>query len=193
MKIYTKIGDKGTTLLANGATVPKTAVRVEAYGAVDELNAQIALTRDVLLAFPDTEMTRFCAGLLVVQHELFTIGSCLAGYEPKDPDKRVRWSQHLNNAVKRLEHEIDLFSDSLEPLKNFILPGGHAAISQTHVARCVCRRTERAVLRVEAEAPLEPGLKQYFNRLSDWLFIGCRVVARGIGCSETIWKSQWET
>ncbi len=177
-KIYTKSGDKGQTSLFNGTRLPKHHIRIESYGSVDELNAHLGLLRDQL----DHQATR--DQLLAIQHLLFVVGSQLAaGSEP---------SPHIPpfpaGAVEILEKEMDRMTEELPPLRHFILPGGHIAVSQCHVARTVCRRAERMVVALSEQEPVPPVLIQYLNRLSDYLFTLARFLSRHFGVEELKWE-----
>lgn len=189
MKIYTKIGDRGTTLLADGQTVSKTSLRVEAYGVVDELNAHLGLLRDLLEPHEigHQRIRHLVSGTLTIQRELFDIGSRLANFQSKDLAAQEAWRERLITAVQRLESEMDDHATWLPPLTHFVLPGGHLGNSTAHVARTVCRRAERTVLELDAHESLEPQLKVYLNRLSDWLFIASRVVSYSFKAREILW------
>jgi cob(I)alamin adenosyltransferase len=169
-RIYTGGGDRGETSLGDGSRVPKTDPRVEAVGQVDELNSLVGWA---LAAEGAPEL------LVRVQNELFDLGADLA-----TPDSgsrpRLRVSQPQ---VERLESECDAANAELEPLKSFVLPGGSELAARLYVARAVCRRAERAVLRVEGVSPL---VAVYLNRLSDLLFILAR--AANAGGEETLWR-----
>ena len=181
IKIYTKTGDKGTTTLIGGTKVPKSHLRIEAYGTIDELNSYIGLCRDLL----KDEASRKI--LLEVQDRLFTIGSSLACDPIKEPKMRI---PDLKSAdVALLENEIDRINDELPPMKSFILPGGHPTVSQIHIARCVCRRAERCCVRLELESlEVEPIILQYLNRLSDYLFLLSRYAGKMLDTPELPWK-----
>ena len=194
MKIYTRIGDKGTTLLADGRSVPKTSLRIEAYGTVDELNANLGLLSDfVMTSVPvkrnDELLTLLKQAMLRIQNELFALGAYLA--KPSKAFARDIFSQpsRAKDVVKQLEDEMDHFSDQLEPLKNFVLPGGHHTNSQAHVVRCVCRRAERAVLRLAEAEDVNEEARIYLNRLSDWFFVVSRVVTQLFGGEEVLWRA----
>jgi cob(I)alamin adenosyltransferase len=181
MKIYTKTGDKGTTSLIGGTKVPKSHLRIEAYGTVDELNSHIGLCRDSL-----TEES-ISNTLLEIQDRLFTIGSSLAC----DPIKasKMRIPDLKESDITLLENEIDRMNDALEPMKSFILPGGHPLVSQLHIARCVCRRAERACVRLELESlEVDSIILKYLNRLSDYLFVLARYTAYLYKAPEIPWK-----
>lgn len=187
-KIYTRVGDRGQTLLASGAKIKKSASRIEAYGTVDELNSFVGLLRDNLMElgqlFADIE-----AQLMRVQNELFDVGGELA-----TPTQHLDVSrQSVVNAaeVKRLEGEIDAWNDVLPPLANFVLPGGHVANSLAHVARTVCRRAERQVVRLrEEEEDVREIVGVYLNRLSDWFFVLSREVSRRAQVKEVLWQQR---
>jgi len=173
-KIYTRTGDKGTTGLGDGARVSKDSSRVEAYGEVDELNSVIGLL--LCETLPDN----FPTWLSEVQHELFDLGG-----ELSIPGHTV-----IKNAcIDRLENEIEKMNADLPPLKEFILPGGNRAASICHVARTTCRRAERrTVTLMNEEDNLNELSVKYLNRLSDWLFVAARVLARQDGGNEVLWN-----
>lgn len=181
MKIYTKTGDNGTTSLIGGTKVLKSNERIEAYGTVDELNAHIGLCRDLVNDQPIRIM------LKEVQDRLFTIGAALAC----DPEKETKMKipdLHPSD-VTALEKEMDKLDEQLEPLQKFILPGGHPTVSHIHIARCVCRRTERLVVNLLiTEQEHESLIIQYINRLSDYLFVLGRYVAKKLEVQETSWE-----
>lgn len=181
MKIYTKTGDKGKTSLIGGTKVSKGHIRIETYGTVDELNSYIGLVSDHS-ANPDTKNL-----LKEIQDRLFTIGASLAC----DPDKDTKMKiPDLHEAdIKLLEDTMDLMDAQLEPMKFFILPGGHVAVSTCHIARCVCRRAERLCVHMQDEELfVEPLVLQYLNRLSDYLFMLSRWTAHELGVAEVAWK-----
>jgi len=181
LKIYTKTGDKGTTSLIGGTKVPKSHLRIEAYGTVDELNSYIGLCIDLLEDQASKNI------LLEVQDRLFTIGSSLACDPIKEPKMRIPDLKVAD--VHLLENEIDRINEVLPPMKSFILPGGHPTVSQIHIARCVCRRAERCCVRLELESlEVEPIILQYLNRLSDYLFILSRYAGKLLQAPEIPWK-----
>ncbi len=180
-KIYTKTGDKGTTSLIGGTKVSKAHLRIEAYGTVDELNSYIGLCRDMLT----DEASR--AALLETQDRLFTIGSSLAC----DPEKetKLRIPDLKETDITLLENEIDRMNEVIPPMKSFILPGGHPAVSHLHVARCICRRAERCCVRLQAESEeVEAIVLKYINRLSDYLFVLARFAGYQLHATEIPWK-----
>ena len=176
-RIYTKAGDKGETALFGGKRLPKSHIRIDAYGTVDELNSFLGLVRD----YNEAETTR--AFLKEIQSRLFTIGSNLAS----DPDKKMAVPDISPEDVTLLEQEMDRMNDALPELRNFILPGGHPAVSHCHIARCVCRRAERLAVELAQEEWVEPIIIQYLNRLSDYLFILARQMGEERGVPEVNW------
>lgn len=181
IKIYTKTGDQGKTSLIGGTKVPKSHIRIEAYGTVDELNSYIGLVSD---HFTD-EHTRVV--LKEIQDRLFTIGSSLAC----DPDREplMKMPDLIEDDVKLLEKEIDAMNEVLPPMKSFLLPGGHVAVSTTHVARCVCRRAERNCVNMQQqEVFVDPLVIKYINRLSDYLFVLARFAGHILNVAEIPWK-----
>ena len=183
MKIYTKTGDKGTTSLIGGTKVPKSHMRIEAYGTVDELNSHIGLCRDLLQDAHSGQVLR------EIQDRLFTIGSSLACDPIKEP--KMRLPDLKESDVTMLETEMDRMSEAVPPMKSFILPGGHPVVSQLHIARCVCRRAERCCVRLELESlEVDALLLKYLNRLSDYLFILARYAHELLKVPEIPWKAR---
>jgi cob(I)alamin adenosyltransferase len=181
MKIYTKTGDKGTTSLIGGTKVPKSHLRIEAYGTVDELNSHIGMCKDLVTDQKAQEI------LLEVQDRLFTIGSSLACDPIKAPKMRIPDLKETD--VELLEKEMDRMNEVVPPMKSFILPGGHTTLSQLHIARCVCRRAERCCVRLELESlEVEAIIIKYLNRLSDYLFILSRFAGHQLTIPEIPWK-----
>jgi cob(I)alamin adenosyltransferase len=172
-KIVTRTGDAGTTGLGDGSRVAKDSPRIEAIGAVDELNSTIGL----LLSESLPDDVRAC--LTEVQHDLFDVGGELSipGYQA------VRDAQAM-----RLEELVERLNADLAPLKEFILPGGSRAASLAHVARTVCRRAERAVVHLEATTEASQPARRYLNRLSDLLFVIARVLNRTAGATDVLWR-----
>ena len=181
MKIYTKTGDKGLTSLIGGTRVPKSSLRIECYGTVDELNSHIGLVRD-------QEVNAARRPLLKeIQDRLFTIGSVLAA----DPDKSKMKLPDLHAAdVTLLEDEMDRLNLDLPELRAFIRPGGHPAVSHAHVARCVCRRAERIVIHLSEDSFVAELVMVYLNRLSDYLFVLSRAMAHDLGVEEVTWQAR---
>ena len=174
-KIYTRTGDDGTTGLGDGSRVTKDAVRVEAYGTVDEANSCIGL----LLA---AEMPAEVRALLVhIQHQLFDLGGelCIPGH-----------AAIFDADIEALEAQIDHYNHDLPALKEFILPGGGEAAARCHIARTVVRRAERLTVTLAATEDIRPQPRQYLNRLSDLLFVLARVLARASGHGEVLWNHE---
>jgi cob(I)alamin adenosyltransferase len=180
MKIYTRTGDTGQTSLLGGKRVPKDSLRIESYGTIDELNSHLGLLRDHLQGGRDTL-------LVPVQEILFSLGSRLASGTEEQADK-FKVPQVTDADIAALEAEMDHMDSALPEMRNFILPGGHSAASQAHVCRTVCRRAERAVVRLAAEEPVPEIVVRYLNRLSDLLFVLARHIAHGAGVADTPWR-----
>lgn len=174
-RIYTRTGDDGTTGLGDGTRVNKDSLRVEAMGDVDELNAVIG----VLLTEPLSETLQ--TTLTRVQHDLFDLGGevCIPGHVMVKPER-----------VDALENVLDELNDQLEPLKEFILPGGTRTAAYCHLARTVCRRAERQLIRLNREEAVTPTSLQYLNRLSDLLFVMCRVINKDAGKPDVLWQNE---
>lgn len=180
-KIYTKTGDKGMTSLIGGTKIPKSHLRIEAYGTVDELTSWIGLCRDLLT----DETSR--QTLQEIQDRLFTLNSSLASDPAKE--QKLHIPDLKETDVTFLEHEIDRMNESIPTMKSFILPGGHPTASQIHIARCVCRRAERCCVRMEAEGEeVEAIILKYLNRLSDHLFVLARYTVHQLQVEEIPWK-----
>ncbi len=179
VKIYTKTGDTGLTSLIGGTRVPKHHLRVECYGTIDELNAYIGLIRSYEISNDLKDE------LLEIQYLLFAIGALLAA----DPEKsKMKLYNIANDDVKFLERAIDRMDHELKPLKNFILPGGNTVVSHVHVARCICRRAERIVVHLAASSEVSGSIIIYLNRLSDYLFVLARKIAKDSNTQEVIWN-----
>jgi cob(I)alamin adenosyltransferase len=178
MKIYTKTGDKGTTALFGGKRVSKADLRIDTYGTVDELNSWIGLLRDF-----DVNASR--KNILVeIQDRLFTVGSILAT-EPGNT--KVKIPSLKETDVELLEKEIDAMELKLDPMKTFVLPGGHQHVSFGHVARTVCRRAERLTIALSEQESVDPLVIKYLNRLSDYLFVLCRLMSKELNAEELPW------
>jgi len=181
MKVYTKVGDKGETSLFGGTKVRKSHDRIEAYGTVDELNAYIGMLRD----WEEDENRRSI--LIAIQNLLFSIGATLAAesekaqsYVPKIKEQDVQF----------LEDEMDRMDQSLEPMRYFILPGGHQWVSFCHIARTVCRRAERRVIHLSDSTTIDPLVIKFLNRLSDYLFVLSRMISTTLNLEEVPWKGK---
>ncbi|RYY61865.1 MAG: cob(I)yrinic acid a,c-diamide adenosyltransferase [Chitinophagaceae bacterium] len=181
MKIYTKTGDSGSTSLIGGTKVLKSHLRIESYGTVDELNSYVGLCRDLLF----DEKGKLV--LQEIQDRLFTIGAALA-CDPEKERKMLIPDLHEED-LGYLEEEMDRMNEVLPEMKSFILPGGHPTVSHLHVARCVCRRAERGVVRLQQESmEVELIIVKYLNRLSDYLFVLARYEGMGLNAPEIPWK-----
>lgn len=181
LKIYTKTGDLGKTSLIGGTKVPKNHLRIETYGTVDELNSYIGLVGDLIADTPSKII------LKEIQDRLFTVGSSLACDPDKEPLMKIPDLKETD--IVLLENEIDRMNEVLPPMKFFILPGGHVAVSTTHVARCICRRAERLCVNMqEHDLFVDPLVIKYINRLSDYLFILSRYVGHLLRVEEVAWK-----
>jgi cob(I)alamin adenosyltransferase len=183
VKIYTKTGDAGETGLFGGGRVPKDDPRVRAYGEVDELNATIGFAAALDPAGFEQ------AALQTIQRDLFTIGAELATPDPDKLEKVLARSGAPIGAaeVGALEDVIDKHEATLEPLKNFILPGGTPKAAAFHLARTTCRRAERSVVTLSREQQINPVIIHYLNRLSDLLFVLARAVNKQAGRSDIVW------
>jgi cob(I)alamin adenosyltransferase len=182
-KIYTKTGDKGLTSLIGGIRVPKSHIRIESYGTVDELNSYLGMVCDMV---NDQKIREW---LREVQDRLFTIGSVLA----TSPEKEVKMKlpDLHNEDVQWLEKRIDEMNETLPEMRSFILPGGHVGASTAHVARCVCRRAERICVAMQEQNEEVPELiLQYLNRLSDFLFVVARYIVHINGSEEIPWRAR---
>ena len=173
-KIYTRTGDKGTTGMGDGSRIEKDHLRVAAIGDTDELNSVLGM---VICKCPEGEIKE---SLITVQHDLFNVGGQLTMPECHlITQQRVDW----------LEQVLDKFNENLPPLKEFILPGGGEAAAHCHLARTVCRRAERTLVSLAKEFEYSHFIRAYINRLSDLLFVFCRVLSREVGEGEIYWQS----
>lgn len=192
-KIYTRTGDKGSTALIGGTKVPKSHIRIESYGTVDELNSYLGLLSDHLTAasgvinHPVFPLSASVQTLREIQDRLFTIGASLAC----DPDKesKMKIPDLKEEDVRALEEDIDRMNEVLPEMKSFILPGGHVAVSTAHIARCVCRRAERICVQMQEDGQfIDPLVLKYINRLSDHLFMLARYAGHLLNIAELPWK-----
>lgn len=182
-KIYTKTGDKGGTSLIGGVRVPKSHIRIESYGTVDELNSYIGMVGDLAADATINEWLR------EIQDRLFTVGAVLA----TNPDKELRMKlPDLHESdVTWLEARIDEMNEDLPEMRSFILPGGNLASSTCHVARCVCRRAERICVAMQEQQEVIPAIViQYLNRLSDMLFVLARYIGHKNNAPEIPWRAR---
>ncbi len=181
MKIYTKTGDNGTTSLIGGTKVPKSHLRIDAYGTVDELNSWIGLLGDQIKTKHEKKV------LKEIQDRLFTIGSSLAC----DPNKeaKLKIPDLLETDVIFLENEMDKMNKKLPEMKTFIIPGGHPIVSSAHITRCICRRAERLIVAMDqTKMFVDPLVIKYMNRLSDFLFVIARHLSKALKAKEIPWK-----
>ncbi|HEY8110224.1 MAG TPA: cob(I)yrinic acid a,c-diamide adenosyltransferase [Candidatus Nitrosotenuis sp.] len=177
MKIYTKTGDDGTTGLQGGKRVSKSDLRIIAYGAVDEANSSLGV---VLSGSIDADISEL---LTRIQNELFVAGSDLSNPDLEKPNNRI-----TEQMVENLEKNIDRFEAELNPLTNFILPGGHQIAAHLHMARTIARRAETNVVALSKDERINLHCQKYLNRLSDLLFVLARVVNKRNGTSDIVWK-----
>ena len=184
MKIYTKTGDKGTTLLIGGTRVPKHHIKIETYGTVDELNSYLGLLRDKIAKEYHNE-------LIEIQNRLFTLGSFLALDRDKQtlPNGKPRLDIKPigQDDINFLEQKIDEMDKTLPAMTNFVLPGGHEQVSICHICRTICRRAERKVTYLNEMEPVSPELISYLNRLSDYLFVLARKLSMDFQIKEIPW------
>lgn len=173
-KIYTRTGDKGTTGMADGIRISKDSLRMHAIGEIDELNSMLGLVIN------KCQLEEIKEDMITIQHDLFNLGGELV---MPDYDKinstRVEW----------LEDTLDAMNEDLKPLKEFILPGGGEAASFCHLARAICRRVERSLVSLNNEGAIKTEINAYINRLSDWLFVACRVLNKNADEAEVYWQS----
>lgn len=182
MKIYTRSGDGGETGLFGGGRVSKSNLRVEAYGAVDELNANLGMAVTVA-ADPEISLR-----LERVQQDLFTLGASLATPGAEDGSSRARVPPIPGKRIQEMEEWIDQATEETPPLKAFILPGGSPGSAALHLARTVCRRAERGVVRLSAQEGVDPDVLRYLNRLSDLLFALARLENHRGGVPDVPWQ-----
>lgn len=178
-QIYTKTGDKGTTSLVGGTRVPKSHVRLDAYGTIDELNSFVGSLICEIGEEHDREVLSF------IQHKLFTVGSYLATETEAMAPKAA--SIITDNNISLLEQEMDKMDSELPALRQFVLPGGSEAAARAHICRSVCRRAERCMYRVMEEFPVEQHVLMFVNRLSDYFFLLARKESNKKG-NEIFWN-----
>ncbi|MGY3803114.1 cob(I)yrinic acid a,c-diamide adenosyltransferase [Pigmentibacter ruber] len=184
VKVYTKTGDKGTTGLADGSRVPKDDLRIECYGTIDELNSILGICRQNLEEMPKKEKTILDSWIYSIQNDLFNLGADLA------TPLSSRWKNMivLNEVdTSQLEKMIDYCQNILEPLQEFVLPGGTNLNSYFHLARTVCRRAERLIVSFSMEKEINPNILPYINRLSDLFFVLSRWVQKLAKSNEVTW------
>lgn len=179
-RIYTKTGDAGETALGNGARVPKDALRVEAYGTVDETNAALGLAR----LHAEGEMD---GALARIQNDLFDLGADLCRPDmARDSEAGYTPLRMTDTQVARLESEIDAMNARLAPLRSFVLPGGSALAAHLHLCRTVSRRAERLAVALARDEQVNGAALRYLNRLSDWFFVASRI-ANDDGAADVLW------
>ncbi|MBE9488176.1 MAG: cob(I)yrinic acid a,c-diamide adenosyltransferase [Bacteroidetes bacterium] len=190
MKVYTKTGDKGTTSLIGGARVSKTHLRLEAYGTTDEFLAHLAHLRDSIIADGSlkNELTEEKLELLWIEDRIFVVSSMLAS----DGSLNDKMPSISDDDILKVEEAIDRINSSLKPLTKFTLPGGNPLVSLSHIARTVCRRAERASLRVAEEIEINKNALVFLNRLSDYLYVLGRFLALKTSTLELYWNSKAE-
>ena len=179
-KIYTKTGDNGQTALGNGTRVEKHSLRVNAYGTVDETNAALGLARLHSKGELDAQLAN-------IQNDLFDLGADLCRPDmEKDKDAEYQPLRMTKAQVERLEAEIDVMNDLLEPLRSFILPGGSALSANLHLCRTISRRAERMTVELASQESVNTHATKYLNRLSDWFFVAGRI-ANDDGRKDVLW------
>lgn len=177
--IYTKTGDKGTTSLVGGTRVPKSHLRLEAYGTIDELNSFVGFLICEIVDNADRQILSF------IQHKLFTVGSYLATETEAMPPKAA--SIINDSDIQRIEDQMDVIDNQLPAIRKFILPGGSESASRAHICRSICRRAERCIYRVKAEYPVDENIMIFVNRLSDYFFLLARKESNRNG-KEIFWE-----
>jgi cob(I)alamin adenosyltransferase len=187
-RVYTRGGDKGKTSLVGGVRIDKASVKLDSYGAIDELNCLVGIARAALSADPALTAgirEELDASLRLIQNKLFDVGSILA----TPAGKPYAGMPSITEAdATALEAGMDAMQASLEPLKSFCLPGGTAANAALHHARAVCRRAERDIFRLAKEEAVDMQVVKYVNRLSDYLFVLARFASRKAGAPEYLWE-----
>lgn len=179
MKIYTKTGDKGKTSLLGGTRVSKSDIRIDAYGTVDELNSYLGFVSDL-----ETDKDRI-SFIRNIQYRMFTVGSSLAAETERAKDFKPDLQEE---DITVLEQAIDKMNEVLPIMTSFIIPGGHQLVSATHIARTICRRAERLVIKLSEVEEIEEIIIRYLNRLSDFLFVLARKQGFDLGVEEIPWK-----
>ena len=178
-KIYTRTGDKGETGLGDGSRISKTAPRVEAMGSVDELNSIVGVVVEELLASNQPDLTSVAEFIRTLQHRIFDLGG-----ELSIPGFEIISAKH----VVVIEKQLDVMNEQLDPLENFILPGGSRLIANCHMARSICRRAERNIAALAQTESVNANAMEFINRLSDYLFVLARTCARLTQVNEVLWE-----
>lgn len=183
MKIYTKTGDKGETSLFGGERVQKNNQRINAYGTVDELNAFIGL------ALTEIKSDEIRNVLIDLQNKLFIVGSDLATPDT-EKNKKLNITRTSEDFIKKAEADIDIFTEKLDELRNFILPGGSKGSAMLHVCRTICRRAEREIVALKNFEKINENIIVFLNRISDLFFVLSRYENKVSNYPDTIWKPQ---
>ena len=178
-KIYTRTGDKGETGLGDGSRISKTAPRVEAMGSVDELNSIVGVVVEELLASNQPDLTSVAEFIRTLQHRIFDLFG-----ELSIPGFEIISAKH----VVVIEQQLDVMNEQLDPLENFILPGGSRLIANCHMARSICRRAERNIAALAQTESVNANAMEFINRLSDYLFVLARTCARLTQVNEVLWE-----
>ncbi len=173
-------------MLAGGKKVPKDSSRIEAYGTIDELNSFLGLLRDKLTQHDSKKFNDIVGNLLKIQNEMHDLGGELS--TPQEILAKSKQQLVDQKDIARLEHEMDAFNETLAPLANFILPGGHELVSYAHICRTVCRRCERRIVTLSNTEQIRDEARIYVNRLSDWLFIVGRTIGNRLQVAEILWQ-----
>jgi cob(I)alamin adenosyltransferase len=190
MKIYTKMGDSGSTMLTSGEMVAKNDLRIDAYGSIDELNSHIGLLASELQQIEHFRASKITQEVEWLQNRLFDMGSELATPQESKVFRQIPKLQP--SAAVKLELMIDSWSKTLPPLTNFILPGGNRANAQAHICRAVCRRAERRIIHLKSRDSIRPEVLTFINRLSDWFFVLAREISHRTGACEVLWEKDLE-
>ena len=180
-RVYTRTGDKGETSLVGGVRIKKSDIRLEAYGTVDELSAQLGMLVSMIGEGEERDF------IIRVQNNLFNVCTHLATDQSQTP---LYPSAHLaDGEIEAMEQRIDKLNGALPERQGFILPGGTMTAAQAHICRTVCRRAERRIAALAEVATIAPEMQQYVNRLSDYLFILAKIINFNEGKSEIIWEN----
>ena len=183
MKVYTKTGDKGSTSLVGGQRISKCDLRIEAYGTTDELVANIAYLRDLL------DIENLIEELIQIQDDCMVIGSLLATHPA---DTHLKLPEIRDSHIEKLELAIDQMEEHLEPIRFFVIPGGHVVVSHCHVVRTVCRRAERIIIALNETQKVPVNVIRYINRLSDYSFVLSPYLTKEFKVNEIPWEPKLE-
>ena len=189
-KVYTKNGDKGNTFLVGGHIVPKNSIRVECYGSVDELNANLA--NCITLIYNNLKNRKkfieLAKLLEIYQHELFNLGNMIATL-PEDYNKEM--PQINSDIIIQMENKIDFYNKDLPSLNSFVLPGGHELSVRFHICRTICRRSERLVVSLSQSEEIDMKIVSFLNRFSDFLFVASRWINSQLNINEVTWNPKY--